>query len=176
MIKTLLSWVELTLLVEYMLIAVVLLQERSQSTLKKASIHPSIYPSIHQSISSSTHQSISPSIHPSIYIYLSIHPSYTCKYVVCYVFDAAAYIRRVFNRMDTDDKDIVVLSGDHTVGRVHADRSGAAPRERSQSTLKRICWCVSMWFVMFYNVIIIIIIITKLKRITMSTSKKQLII
>eukprot|EP00471_Norrisiella_sphaerica_P000612 CAMPEP_0184483094 /NCGR_PEP_ID=MMETSP0113_2-20130426/4713_1 /TAXON_ID=91329 /ORGANISM="Norrisiella sphaerica, Strain BC52" /LENGTH=304 /DNA_ID=CAMNT_0026863267 /DNA_START=318 /DNA_END=1232 /DNA_ORIENTATION=+ len=36
----------------------------------------------------------------------------------------ADHLRTVFGRMGFSDKDIVVLSGAHTVGRCHADRSG----------------------------------------------------
>jgi len=39
--------------------------------------------------------------------------------------DAAVHLRRVFYRMGFDDKDIVVLSGAHTLGRAFAERSGA---------------------------------------------------
>jgi cytochrome c peroxidase len=36
----------------------------------------------------------------------------------------AAHIRDVFYRMGFDDKEIVALSGAHTLGRCHKDRSG----------------------------------------------------
>ncbi|KAI8631128.1 peroxiredoxin [Xylariaceae sp. FL1651] len=36
----------------------------------------------------------------------------------------AAHLRRVFGRMGFDDREIVALSGAHTLGRCHADRSG----------------------------------------------------
>ena len=36
----------------------------------------------------------------------------------------ASHLRGVFYRMGFDDEDIVALSGAHTVGRCHADRSG----------------------------------------------------
>jgi L-ascorbate peroxidase len=38
--------------------------------------------------------------------------------------DAAEHLRFVFNKYDMDDKDIVALSGAHTVGRAYKDRSG----------------------------------------------------
>lgn len=39
--------------------------------------------------------------------------------------DAAEHLRFVFYKYEMDDKDIVALSGSHTVGRAFADRSGA---------------------------------------------------
>jgi len=54
--------------------------------------------------------------------------------------DPAGHLRRVFNRMGMDDKDIVVLSGAHTIGRVHPDRSGACPRSKSAYCEKGMSW------------------------------------
>lgn len=36
----------------------------------------------------------------------------------------AAHLRQVFNRMGFNDRDIVALSGGHTLGRCHSVRSG----------------------------------------------------
>eukprot|EP00514_Thraustochytrium_sp_LLF1b_P007496 CAMPEP_0184534156 /NCGR_PEP_ID=MMETSP0198_2-20121128/15173_1 /TAXON_ID=1112570 /ORGANISM="Thraustochytrium sp., Strain LLF1b" /LENGTH=294 /DNA_ID=CAMNT_0026927047 /DNA_START=83 /DNA_END=967 /DNA_ORIENTATION=+ len=41
--------------------------------------------------------------------------------------DAAQHLRDVFHRMGFNDKDIVALSGAHTVGRAFAERSGTTP-------------------------------------------------
>jgi L-ascorbate peroxidase len=48
--------------------------------------------------------------------------------------DHAAHIRRVFYRMGLNDKDIVALSGGHTVGRAHSNRSGANRKEATSYT------------------------------------------
>merc|ERR1719499_3055055 len=43
---------------------------------------------------------------------------------VCFDEDPAKHLRYVFYKYGMDDKDIVVLSGAHTLGRAFADRSG----------------------------------------------------
>lgn len=43
--------------------------------------------------------------------------------------NAADHLRRVFGRMGLDDKDIVALSGGHTLGRARPDRSGFGAKE-----------------------------------------------
>ena len=49
---------------------------------------------------------------------------------------AAAHLRDIFYRMGFDDKEIVALSGAHTLGRCHADRSGfVGPWTRAPITM-----------------------------------------
>ena len=52
-----------------------------------------------------------------------------CIYIYLYVYrpsreQGASHLRAVFGRMGFDDSEIVALSGAHTVGRCHAERSG----------------------------------------------------
>jgi L-ascorbate peroxidase len=53
--------------------------------------------------------------------------------------DAAGHIRAVFHRMGLTDEDIVALSGAHTVGRAHADRSGLCHKPETKYTAKGAC-------------------------------------
>merc|ERR1712048_1297331 len=43
---------------------------------------------------------------------------------VCFDEDPVAHLKSVFYKYNMDDKDIVALSGAHTLGRAFADRSG----------------------------------------------------
>ena len=53
--------------------------------------------------------------------------------------DAAGHLRAVFHRMGLTDKDIVALSGSHTVGRAHANRSGLNHKPETKYTAKSAC-------------------------------------
>eukprot|EP01025_Chloroclados_australasicus_P010166 TRINITY_DN1400_c1_g1_i1.p1 TRINITY_DN1400_c1_g1~~TRINITY_DN1400_c1_g1_i1.p1 ORF type:complete len:286 (+),score=53.67 TRINITY_DN1400_c1_g1_i1:125-982(+) len=53
--------------------------------------------------------------------------------------DAPGHLRAVFHRMGLDDKDIVALSGAHSVGRAHADRSGTAHKPETAYTKADVC-------------------------------------
>lgn len=48
--------------------------------------------------------------------------------------DPAAHLRYVFNKYDMGDKEIVALSGAHTLGRAFEDRSGTVPNKSGQPT------------------------------------------
>merc|ERR1712232_1299119 len=60
---------------------------------------------------------------------------------VCFDEDPAAHLRYVFYKYDMDDKDIVALSGAHTLGRAFKDRSGTVNESSSDGTayIKRGC-------------------------------------
>jgi hypothetical protein len=53
--------------------------------------------------------------------------------------DAAGHLRAVFHRMGFTDKDIVALSGAHTVGRVHSSRSGLNQKPETKYTKASAC-------------------------------------
>lgn len=53
--------------------------------------------------------------------------------------DAAGHLRAVFHRMGLNDQDIVALSGAHTVGRAHANRSGACKMAETKYTAATVC-------------------------------------
>ncbi|QDZ19010.1 ascorbate peroxidase [Chloropicon primus] len=47
---------------------------------------------------------------------------------------AAAHLRRVFSRMGFDDRDVVALSGAHTIGRAYKERSGLPSKDATKYT------------------------------------------
>jgi len=53
---------------------------------------------------------------------------------VCFDEDPAKHLRYVFYKYGMDDKDIVVLSGAHTLGRAFADRSGTVKESSADGT------------------------------------------
>merc|ERR1712151_654964 len=53
---------------------------------------------------------------------------------VCFDEDPAAHLRTVFYKYNMDDKDIVALSGAHTLGRAFKDRSGTVNESSSDNT------------------------------------------
>jgi hypothetical protein len=62
----------------------------------------------------------------------------------------AQHVRDIFYRMGFNDREIVALSGAHTLGRCHTDRSGFSGRELSSPNILQLTKLVQLAHIRCY--------------------------